>query len=266
MPAFYAHYRFGCDVLDILPLDIQTICRENRVLFDIGLHGPDIFFFHTPLIPNPISKYGHALHGANGSELLIQAKNVIKAASDKEASLAYWYGFLCHLALDSSCHPGVYKAQTYTGAGHTAIETALDHMLLTMDGIVPQQHDPCGHFQITPYNAAVISPFFPPVNARTVEKSLHSMVTYGHLLYIRHPIARKALDLALYITGHHESLSGMLMTHTEDTRCKKSNRALFKLYKEAVPLAAELIEKSSLYIESNVPPDSVFDRTFKGSL
>ncbi len=46
MPAFYAHYRFGCEALEIAALEsapsaIQTLCRENRALFDICLHGPD---------------------------------------------------------------------------------------------------------------------------------------------------------------------------------------------------------------------------------
>ena len=53
MPAFYAHYRFGCEALEIAALEsapsaIQTLCRENRALFDIGLHGPDLFFFYRP--------------------------------------------------------------------------------------------------------------------------------------------------------------------------------------------------------------------------
>ena len=46
MPAFYAHYRFGCDVLKQLPEDIRSICTAHRGLFDIGLHGPDIYFFY----------------------------------------------------------------------------------------------------------------------------------------------------------------------------------------------------------------------------
>ena len=51
MPAFYAHYRFGCDVLNQLPEDIRSICTAHRGLFDIGLHGPDIYFFYRPVLP-----------------------------------------------------------------------------------------------------------------------------------------------------------------------------------------------------------------------
>ena len=50
MPAFYTHYRFGCDVLKQLPEDIRSICTAHRGLFDIGLHGPDIYFFYRPVL------------------------------------------------------------------------------------------------------------------------------------------------------------------------------------------------------------------------
>ena len=64
MPAFYAHYRFGCEALEIAALEsapsaIQTLCRENRALFDIGLHGPDLFFFYRPILPNRVNRIGH---------------------------------------------------------------------------------------------------------------------------------------------------------------------------------------------------------------
>ncbi|MCI6023600.1 MAG: hypothetical protein MRZ52_06475, partial [Oscillospiraceae bacterium] len=72
MPAIYAHARFGHDVLDLLTdsavdstmdstMDSAAdaapstapaaarIIRANRPLFDIGLQGPDIFFYYNPL-------------------------------------------------------------------------------------------------------------------------------------------------------------------------------------------------------------------------
>ena len=58
MPAFYAHYRFGCDVLKQLPEDIRSICTAHRGLFDIGLHGPDIYFFYRPVLPNKVNRIG----------------------------------------------------------------------------------------------------------------------------------------------------------------------------------------------------------------
>lgn len=264
MPAFYAHYRFGKDVLAALPGPLQTLCTANRALFDLGLHGPDIFFFHRPLVPNAVSKIGHGSHSISGTAFLQRAAEVHGRAADPEAFLAYFFGFLCHLALDSVCHPEVYRAQKYTGASHAAIETALDRALLLSDGIDPLSFDPCGHFEITPDTAAVIAEFFPQTTGRIVEKSLRSMVWYGRLLYTKNPLLRKALDLGLYMTGHHDALFGMVMTPAPDLRCKASDEALFSCCKTALPLALELIGKAAIYIESKNRPDPVFSVNFKG--
>lgn len=44
MPANYAHYRFGKQLLSgMCPNDRRSIQRFRR-LYDMGLHGPDIFF------------------------------------------------------------------------------------------------------------------------------------------------------------------------------------------------------------------------------
>ena len=63
---FYAHYRFGCDVLKQLPEDIRSICTAHRGLFDIGLHGPDIYFFYRPVLPNKVNRIGYAAHKRSG--------------------------------------------------------------------------------------------------------------------------------------------------------------------------------------------------------
>ena len=73
MPAFYTHYRFGCDVLKQLPEDIRSICTAHRGLFDIGLHGPDIYFFYRPVLPNKVNRLGHEAHHRSGREFLAGA-------------------------------------------------------------------------------------------------------------------------------------------------------------------------------------------------
>ena len=47
MPSSYAHYRFGTQVLDLMPADIREPILRNRALFDAGLQGPDFLFFHS---------------------------------------------------------------------------------------------------------------------------------------------------------------------------------------------------------------------------
>ena len=45
MPSTYAHYRFGVAMLPGLPGDVRRTIGRFRRLFDVGLHGPDIFYF-----------------------------------------------------------------------------------------------------------------------------------------------------------------------------------------------------------------------------
>ena len=48
MPTTYAHDRFGREVYEQLPVNLKKIIRENKKLYLIGLHGPDIFFYYHP--------------------------------------------------------------------------------------------------------------------------------------------------------------------------------------------------------------------------
>ena len=44
MPTTYAHYKFGKEVISALPRPLQSSIENNRELFDIGVHGPDLLF------------------------------------------------------------------------------------------------------------------------------------------------------------------------------------------------------------------------------
>ncbi len=264
MPAFYAHYRFGCGVLENAPPDVQAVCRENRALFDIGLHGPDLFFFYRPVLPNRVNRIGHDAHRRSGREFLVRGKKVLAAAKDKRAVRAYLYGLLCHFALDSVCHPYVAEAMATYDLTHAAVETAFDRFLLTRDGLDPLRFDPCGHFEVTRRNAAVIAPFYPPALTDTVEKSLHGMVFYGRVLFNQNRIFRAAADKALYITLHHDAIADMMMTPQPDARCAQSSERLTELYGEALALAQTLFSEADDYLETGKSAGPAFDKTFEG--
>ena len=46
MPALYAHDRFGRKVLEQLDGELFDIISKYYTQFQIGLQGPDIFFFY----------------------------------------------------------------------------------------------------------------------------------------------------------------------------------------------------------------------------
>lgn len=97
MPSTYAHYRMGQEVIKQVSSPARDIIMKHKQLYDIGLHGPDILFYYHPLVTNPVNAIGYGLHERSGKYFFGKAAEIIETASDKEAALAYIYGFICHL-------------------------------------------------------------------------------------------------------------------------------------------------------------------------
>ena len=62
MPSCYAHRKFGIDVFKELSPDTRSLIRTHLPLFLIGLHGPDLLFYHHFGVETPVSRFGHKLH------------------------------------------------------------------------------------------------------------------------------------------------------------------------------------------------------------
>lgn len=92
MPTTYAHDRFGREVYEQLPANLKKIIRENKKLYLIGLHGPDIFFYYHPFSKNRVSDYGTLLHEQTAS-VLFEDEVKKYQQSPSEAMEAYLLGF-----------------------------------------------------------------------------------------------------------------------------------------------------------------------------
>ena len=104
MPSTYAHYRMGQEVAKQLSGSIREIIMENKELYDIGLHGPDILFYYHPLKVDPVNSIGYELHEHSGKYFFERAAKIIETSLKKKEGLAYIFGFICHFALDAICH------------------------------------------------------------------------------------------------------------------------------------------------------------------
>lgn len=51
MPAFYAHSRFGAKVEERMKGELKSLIQKYRRQFEIGLQGPDLFFFTELMYP-----------------------------------------------------------------------------------------------------------------------------------------------------------------------------------------------------------------------
>lgn len=262
MPTTYAHYRFGKDVISALPRPLEKAVENNRELFDIGLHGPDILFYYKALKSNPVSGQGYALHDKMADQFFNHAAEIISRTDDSAAARAYMYGFICHFALDSECHKYIEKMIQVSGISHSEIEMEFDRYLLTGDHINPVTYFSAKHIHPTMENAKVIAPFFEDLSADTVKKALSSMITYHKLLLAPGQKKRKLVFGAMKVMGKYDSMHGMVMSEEANPQCENYCLLLKKLYAGAVPLAADLIIKFQKVLFQDAELPVRFHETF----
>ena len=163
MPSTYAHYTFGERMLPLFPAKIRALIQENRALYDIGLHGPDILFYYKALCSNEVNAVGYEMHDKPGADFFAPAKEIWQQFRTDGASCAqhtaYLLGFLCHYALDQCCHGYVEKMMAVSGLSHAEIETEFDRFLLLQAGKDPLRAHLTQHIHPTRDRARVIADF-----------------------------------------------------------------------------------------------------------
>ena len=99
--------------------------RESLSLFMLGSQGPDIFFYDrlppTPFIPNQ-KIIGNLLHSLPCDQLV----RILLSVCTNDF-IPFSYGFLTHIALDSTVHP--YICAMHTGLDHTRFEGQIDSIM-----------------------------------------------------------------------------------------------------------------------------------------
>ena len=139
MPTTYTHDLFGKEVYRKLPEEMKEIIRRNKDLYRIGLHGPDLLFYH--LFNSKVNKTGVAMHRRRARSFFEEGITVAREDQD-EALLAYLFGFGCHYLLDSACHPYVNQMVREGRISHTNLEKEYDRYLLTKNGKDPNHYYP----------------------------------------------------------------------------------------------------------------------------
>ena len=114
-------------------------------------------------------------------------------------------------------------------------------MLMIRDGHDPLRHRLTDHILANIENSRVISTTFRGVTQKHIKKSLRSMKFYNNLLVAPYMTKRLRIYFLLWITGNYKEMHGLLVNRRANPKCADSNRELYRRYKEAVPLAVELI-------------------------
>ncbi len=268
MPSTYAHYRMGQEVYKSLPALARTTINNHKELYDIGLHGPDILFYYQPLAVCAVNKQGYDMHEKSGLDFFKKAGKLFCEADDddKEALLAYIYGYCCHFALDVSCHGYIDEKIAKDGVSHTEIEVEFDRSLMIKDGYDPITHSLTGHIKANNTNASYICRFYDYLTSDDIVKALEVMISYNKLLVAPSRLKRMFIYALLRITGNYKEMHGLLVNYKENPICSDSTKRLYELYDNARLLAVNLIGEFRASAYGKIEYNKVYNYTFGSKL
>lgn len=257
MPAGYAHYIFGQKVLKNLDKKYQDIIIKNIDLYNIGVHGPDILFYYKTLTANEIKKLGSTLHREEAYDFFQNAKKIIDKSQNRDAAIAYIYGFITHFVLDHGCHCYIGKMEKQLNMTHSEIESELDRKLLVMNNLDPLTTSLTSHIKPSLDIAKIIAPFF-KLKEQDIYHSLKDLLFY--LGWIKAPgkLKRGFVLLCMKIGGIYDDYHGLLINYQENIKSKECTLELVKKLNNNVVLATKLIET---FIEEDL--DDIYHHDFE---
>lgn len=235
MPSAYAHYQFGKQMIPMLPADIRFPVQRHRKLFDLGLQGPDFFFYYKLGKNTPVKELARKYHHRTGAAVFLKICRDLGHPSEEEQ--AYLYGLLAHYCLDACCHPIVNRITGADSLTHNAMESEFDRFLLERNGVKkPHGHHRGASVRCSGADAGVIARFYPEAKPGQIRLSLNTMGVVLGLLTI-HGGAKVVLDWM----GNPNP--GLLMHKVPDPAYAGYNQELMDGYSKAADLYPQLLQQ-----------------------
>ena len=257
MPSNYAHYRFGCQALPSLPKNIQRSVSRFRRLYDVGMHGPDIFFHYNIIMQTPVGRMASTMHEETGTQFFTRACKRLRM-HPSEAGMVYLYGFLGHFCLDSICHPFVHAHTDEGPIGHVELETEFDRFLLEKDGKQPfSRQDFSAHMRLSRNEAATAAELLHPLTPSQVYRSTAHMALNTHLLSRVNP---RLISAALKPLG--PAIAHQQMPDQENTHCSFLNGEFYSLYCHALERYPHMARQLAEHLDHRAPFGEEFDRIY----
>lgn len=261
MPSHYTHYRFGTAILATLPADARRSIQRFRRLYDVGLHGPDLFYYCNRLTQRSIASLGTKYHQQTGRAFFSRVCRTVRM-DRSEAATAYLYGVLCHYVLDSALHPALQQAAQEYGVTHRELESEFERYLLECDRKLPPDGKRLtAHLKLTDGECDTVAKFYPPATAKLIRSALASCVGAVRLLTTQEGASRWVLEKSLGLFG--KDSRGLLLGTKADQRCTRMNEPLMELYMQAVADFPVYLEQIQAHMTYNAPLEAEFDRTFE---
>lgn len=258
MPSHYAHYRFGAKAVPLLPPQVQRLIRLFRPLYDMGLHGPDIFFYHNIIYRDHVVELGKKCHTLTGEDFFLPVCKHLRLEPN-EAAMAYLYGLLTHYCLDSNLHPFVLEQTADGKIGHTELETEFDRYLLQLDGKrQPNTFDFSPHIKLTPGECATVAEFY-GTSPSAVAASVRGMAASVKIL------AMPNGNLRRFVENHAGNrLRQHFMERLPNSNCSHLNEQMLALCDRALADLPAMMDALLAHMHHNAPLGELFDATFNG--
>ena len=260
MPAIYAHRAFGEDLKKHLAAERYAEVFSHPDSFALGLHGPDTLFYFHPLGKNAVNLRGEEMHARPAKAFFCAARDILRERGAPAADVAYLYGFVCHFALDSVCHPEVAAQMKLHSLSHTAVEAAFERFMLLRDGKEPVRAVIADHIRATDENVSAVSAYC-GVDRHAAQTCIRSMVRSSRLLRAPDALRRAILRFALRIAGSR-SVIDMIIPERDLPEKKAAAQALFAAYERAVGTAVALLENFRAFLAGEAPLDERFSSNF----
>lgn len=142
MPDALTHCLFAKEVIETLPVTLQTLVNENMKYYLLGSSGPDACYYYgqIPLYYRPnkksLARLGNALHEERINDYFTLVIEQFDVSTDDLK--AYMLGYMTHYMLDRTCHPFVFYRSGFSNdendakkymAYHKRYEVLMDRAL-----------------------------------------------------------------------------------------------------------------------------------------
>ena len=119
MPGFTTHYVLGMKAYNDMPQNnLKFIIAKYRWLYQLGLQGPDMFFYNLPILRHRdhrnVGSYMHEHHVNDFFHCAFTRLSKIESRQQREEGLAFLCGFISHYIGDSICTLMFMAASTMT--------------------------------------------------------------------------------------------------------------------------------------------------------
>jgi len=267
MPAIFAHYLFGADTLRQFDDSVRRVVKTHRSLYNIGLQGPDFYFFDQllRLRGKKYAQIGSELHHSSCAKLLLALEGDGGKRPDS-GSLAYLIGLIGHFALDSTCHPSIDRWVEELPYNHHRMETEFDRYLLKRCGAIEPRCFPLG-ICITADRATrlKVGQLYEGAGLGAASDVAALIADFGRIkngLQTPGDGRYRFYQSVLRLAGAQEALGGIFMG-PKDVLSDKTNPRLSALFDEAKKRYVALASNYMAHVFEDAPLDEYFQRDFE---